>query len=363
MDEDVLAFTDRTHQWNGATVAGMPSYLIGQDYIRLPNDDRSVSDFQLSIDLAVDSTIYVLLDNRVSVRPWMTAAGFIDTGEEVGVDEGGGGVGPGVSIENRSSIFRLDVPAGTTVLGEQNLGGTNMYGVVAARQDPREFSVYFDIGPENQQVQSGHIGVPDPTDLATPNNGNNGPEISGYTVYAGTSTIDVSINDTDQYGADVGAIDWRDRGDSTNAGADLVQLAEDFVKNNSGIVRVTLDGLDAGFYDITSFHVDPDNNQSGEIHVWLNTGSGFYDTGAVGNSNFSNGGVNGLTTQEVLDSAAYFSFELLEPGSVDIVFDGRPHSDNETPLNGLHIVFEPLPEPTSLALLGLGALALRRRRK
>ena len=66
----------------------------------------------------------------------------------------------------------------------------------------------------------------------------------------------------------------------------------DFVKNNGGIVRLTLGSLPPGEYQATSYHVDPDFTQSGEIHVdiQVSTGGTFVDTGAVGNSNFTNGG-------------------------------------------------------------------------
>jgi hypothetical protein len=53
--------------------------------------------------------------------------GFVDTGYDVGIDEGGDG-----DIDKWSSVFGLDVPAGTITLLEQNDGGSrNMYGVAA----------------------------------------------------------------------------------------------------------------------------------------------------------------------------------------------------------------------------------------
>jgi PEP-CTERM motif len=135
--EDVDAFTDRTHEWNGAV--GQPTIadlgLVGADYIMFANNDRSVPDFQAAVTFAVKSDVYLFLDNRVNggnPRPWMTSLGFVDTGFDIGVDENGNGVGPGVSIDNTSSIYLLtDVPAGSTVFMEQNQGGTNMYGLVA----------------------------------------------------------------------------------------------------------------------------------------------------------------------------------------------------------------------------------------
>jgi hypothetical protein len=158
--EEVLAFTDRTHQWNGATTnLPLPAYLVGNEYLMSANNNRSVSNFVMTIELAREATVYLLIDNRVgdnnnanpptigpgtALMQWVDPAqGWVpaSTGynraqsrlvpDEVGVDESGDGVGAGVAINQYSSVYAKYVPEGGTVtLYEQNGGGLNMYGVV-----------------------------------------------------------------------------------------------------------------------------------------------------------------------------------------------------------------------------------------
>lgn len=219
------------------------------------------------------------------------------------------------------------------------------------------FQVTIDIGPEAQRVQSGHVGAPNPNDPATPNNNNGGAEPSLVAIDTGTGTIFMSISDTDAGGNDDGQIDWRDRGDSTN-GDDLVRLGEDFIKNNGGIIRLTFDGLPKGRYDATSFHVDSNFSQCELIRVLVDNGdgNGFVDTLATGDASHNNGGVNGLTTDGILDSSATFRFFADGVHAVSILFDGNDASDTEVPLNGLILSYAPVPEPSSLALLLLAAI-------
>jgi len=365
MAEDAVSYVDRTHEWNN-----VPSYLLGNDYVQTANNDRSSTTYQMTLGLSAPSTVYVLLDNRwdSTSMPWMAAMGFLDTGDDIGVDENGDG-----SINNTSSVFQASFEAGTVVLGAQASGGINMYGVVAAPgeappepEPPSAASFYIDIGPENQRVQSGHIGAPDPLDAATPNNNQNGANVFNIPVVVDANfSFLMSISSNDANGNPDGGIDWRDRGDATPPPLeDLVMLGEDFVKNNSGTVRVDLIDLPAGIYDVTSFHADASNTQCPDIRVLVDIGEGFVDTLARGNANISFGGVNGLTMQELLDSSASFSFTLDQAGTASIIFDGNGTSDTEVPLSGLYIEYSSgIPEPASLALLGLGALALRRRRK
>ncbi len=204
----------------------------------------------------------------------------------------------------------------------------------------------IDIGPNNQRVE------PLAVDFSTEDNGTNGQNgFDSFTALDGDA-FTVRVNNVDQSGANVGGIDWRDRG---NGSTDpLVRLGEDFVKNNGGIVRVTLGSIPAGTYLVTSYHADVDFTQSGTIEVWKDeNGSGtFVDTGAVGNSNIAFGGAGDLTTQEVIDSSAQFVVTADGTNDIRLVFDGRPHSDNETPLNGLQLLklFPPdiLPDSSSV---------------
>ncbi|MFP4056036.1 MAG: PEP-CTERM sorting domain-containing protein [Candidatus Brocadiia bacterium] len=124
--EDALAFADRPHEWNDLPPAHPE--LVGADYVRIANDDRGASNFRLNVGLSDPATVYIFWDNRVSRRPWLAKYGFLDTGTDIGVDEGGNG-----SIDRYSSVLWGNFPAGAVDLFEQNQGGTNMYGVAGVR--------------------------------------------------------------------------------------------------------------------------------------------------------------------------------------------------------------------------------------
>jgi hypothetical protein len=140
LQEDSLCFVDRTHEYNA-----LP--LLGIDYVKVANNDKTVATYELDVTLGCSATLYLVIDNRVggtadtgglgdwagvdpdlsSKMTWVTSMGFADTGYDVGIDEGGNG-----SIDKWSSVFSKDVSAGTITLLEQNDGGSrNMYGVAA----------------------------------------------------------------------------------------------------------------------------------------------------------------------------------------------------------------------------------------
>lgn len=199
-----------------------------------------------------------------------------------------------------------------------------------------------DIGPTGQRVESSYTGI------GTATAGNNGVNLAATTVpTTDGNTIDIAISNVNQAGGTNGGIDWRDRG--TAGAAALEALGEDFVKNNAGIVRVTITNLAAGIYRFTSYHLDPDNTQSEQILVFANTGSGFYNTGATGNANINAGGTGGLETSEVENSAAVFTIISDGVNPVILVFDGTGATDTEVPLNGLKI--ETIQSLTSFASL------------
>ncbi len=62
----------------------------------------------------------------------------------------------------------------------------------------------------------------------------------------------IAIDNLDETGTEVGrGMDWRDRGESVLAtimDLPLVRVGEEFMKNNSGIIRVTLSGMPSGVY-------------------------------------------------------------------------------------------------------------------
>src|SRR5690606_34163002 len=80
-------------------------------------------DFGETVDL------YVFIDNRVvnvdTTLPWVSAMGFVDTMDDLGIDEGGDG-----DIDQMMSIYKKAGHSGSITLGPNN-NGNNMYGIAA----------------------------------------------------------------------------------------------------------------------------------------------------------------------------------------------------------------------------------------
>jgi FecR protein len=147
MGEDVLAYVDRiAHQYNGVDASGMPSYLLGGDYVKMFNNDKVNRDIRISVTVAVPARVFVLLDKRLEAPHWLRE-NFRDTGDTIGVDTGPffskgqwnntqdpPGVGPGESVEDILAIWERDVKEPCVIhLGatEAPESGPNMYGIVA----------------------------------------------------------------------------------------------------------------------------------------------------------------------------------------------------------------------------------------
>ncbi len=153
--EEAPAFNDRTHEWNGASAElPLPSYLVGGEYIMFPNDDRDNDPYVVEVTVSAPALLYLLIDNRLGGSPnttppaldvamlwvlengWepvlngLNRAGDPTLPDEVGVDESGDGVGPGVAINQWSSVYVRRVNAGTFTLHTPENAGQNMYGVV-----------------------------------------------------------------------------------------------------------------------------------------------------------------------------------------------------------------------------------------
>lgn len=161
MREDVIAFADRrNHQWNGADESGMPEYLVGGDYVKMINDVRYIKDYRLYITIDRPTSLYILADDRAKPPKWLTDQ-FVDTGDNVGMDEGPHfnnsgtvlqrdlpGKGPGVSIDHLHSVWVKDIDSpctiecGAMLNVEQEFSAENnynqaaynhvLYGIVAA---------------------------------------------------------------------------------------------------------------------------------------------------------------------------------------------------------------------------------------
>lgn len=142
--EDVKAYVDRSHEWNGVDKRGLPAFLRGIEYVMPFNDDKFATAFELSIDLAQPAMLYVFLSDAVPVPDWLRRD-FTDTGFDIGLDEDRNRFiptrrtkrGPGQSIDTTFSIWerRVNTPGIVTLGGIQrpaDVPGFNMYGIAAA---------------------------------------------------------------------------------------------------------------------------------------------------------------------------------------------------------------------------------------
>jgi len=381
LGEDVTAYTDRLHEYNGDTQGQLNMAqlgLVGAEYVMIANDNRGVADYRLDVSVSALVDVYVFMDTRVAQPAWLSANGFVDTRKNLGIDEGGDASGPGNGINNRFNIWhKANVPAGTFSTYERGGTGNNMYGVavlppgVGPVFEPPQTAPFtpgnvalLDIKPSTGRLEPNALAVGTAANNA---NGSNFPKTSFASPQG--FNFSVTIDNLDQAGTAVGGIDWRDRGDGFAADPPydngLVKLAEDFIKNNAGVIRVSLSDLPAGLYNATSFHVDTDNTQCEAIRISVDVGDGrgFVDTGVTGTANVRWGGVDGLSMAEVVDNGRTFAFTADGLHDVLILFDGRAAADTELPLSGLNI--QMVPEPTVPVLLGtlLGTLGLARLRR
>jgi hypothetical protein len=64
--EDAKAMTDRTHEYNASSATlPLPSYLVGQEYILVANNNRDNAGFALDITVSQPSLVFLLIDNRL----------------------------------------------------------------------------------------------------------------------------------------------------------------------------------------------------------------------------------------------------------------------------------------------------------
>lgn len=142
--DDVCAYVDRDHEWNGLDGHGLPSILRGADYIMTFNNDKFVANFQLTLSIAAPCTLYVFFDNNMVAPDWLLAA-FEDTGIDIGLDQAYGrysgdssvASGGGMSIDDTFSVWSREVKRpGDLHLGNVDKpadkeAGWNMYGIAA----------------------------------------------------------------------------------------------------------------------------------------------------------------------------------------------------------------------------------------
>ncbi len=165
--EDALTFSDRTHEHNGAAfdsasgdlaVAGdlvidLPSYLVGQSYVRFANNARENADFVATVTASSSTQWFLLVDNRLDgpnadskdntsdpllggTLQWIIDGGWkrVNTGispngqpDFVGVDESGDG-----GLNQFYSVYTLAEPSTSVTINGNGIGGTNMLALVGS---------------------------------------------------------------------------------------------------------------------------------------------------------------------------------------------------------------------------------------
>jgi len=168
LQEDALAYVDRpAHDWSGVDEKGIPSYLLGADYIKPFNSDKMRSDVKIFVALACPARLFIFADNRVTPPQWLRE-GFRDTGDDIGHDVGpyelngekfyrlNRGKGPGKSIDSRCSVWERVVRKPATVELGPNSGSsdlTAMYGIAAVRLDPTPVPAAEAVAPATAPVR------------------------------------------------------------------------------------------------------------------------------------------------------------------------------------------------------------------
>jgi hypothetical protein len=141
LGDDVPAYVDRLHEWNGLDPSGLPAFLRGADYIMPFNHDKFMSDLQVTVEVARDATLYIFFDNREAIPAWLSGQ-FTDTGVDIGLDECSSprGVplaaarGAGLSIDHRFSVWKCELARDESIqLGAMGRGknAKAMYGIAA----------------------------------------------------------------------------------------------------------------------------------------------------------------------------------------------------------------------------------------
>jgi hypothetical protein len=250
------------------------------------------------------------------------------------------GVGPVTMQPEGTGTATVTVPGTTTftLTGQAGNRTETLTVTVRAQLQGTPFAL-LDIGATGGTVQAG---AANNAQIGAGIHNQNGLNLAPVNVTAATGeTFTVALDNISPTGSTVGALDWRDRGDST---VEFGAIAEDFVKNNAGIVRVILGNLPAGNYDVLAFNIDSDFAQSSTINIWVSDADrpNPVDTGIVADSSYPPGhvlpGALGITASDISTRTRLFPIRSDGSGQVRIIFDGRGGSDDETPLNGLLLV-------------------------
>jgi hypothetical protein len=152
LQEDALCYVDRLEtQWNGVTGEGIPSYLLGADYVKTFNADKRRKDVRIKVTLSQPARLFVFFDDRLEVPAWLKKQGFRPTEDQIGSDFGPYGVnsynyaaavGAGNSIDATFTIWEKVVTRpGTVTLGHnpgQDVHSSSMYGIAAVPLQPSQ---------------------------------------------------------------------------------------------------------------------------------------------------------------------------------------------------------------------------------
>jgi hypothetical protein len=242
------------------------------------------------------------------------------------------GLGSMVVTPAQSTAYTLSVvandAAGETETGNQALS-------VAVIPAGTNFAL-LDIGATGGRPEPGALGASQVGAAANGQNGLNLPPTS-LTSETGVS-FTIAIDNISPEGVAVGRLDWRDRGDGPGTPETL--LIEDLVKNNEGMVRVSLAGLPAGDYEVVSYHFDPTYAQCESIAVLVSDANGIaVDTGLRGSAFVEPPvPVAQLSGDFLADHVNIFAFRSDGINEVSLYFDGRDAVDREVPLDALRIL-------------------------
>ncbi|QDS87500.1 FecR protein [Rosistilla ulvae] len=156
--EDVPAFVDRNHQWNGIGREAIPLPLRGAEYVMTMDYDRHHG-AKLQIDLALrkPAIVYVLYDENLAAPDWLRRD-FTETGFQVGLDKGPYfdkrlqvdqlehtdlGAGSGESVDGCHVVWQREVPqAGTIRLGGVGTRRSSAEKLDASEEKTNDFSMY-----------------------------------------------------------------------------------------------------------------------------------------------------------------------------------------------------------------------------
>ncbi|RKY08713.1 MAG: hypothetical protein DRP66_03900, partial [Planctomycetota bacterium] len=150
------AFVDREYVY-----INVPPSLVGSDYIKVANDDKDDSDYELDVTVGEDAVVMMFIDNEVGddnendpptlgngAMNWVYPLGFVSAEMSIDVEHNPAG---GSGDEHYTIYWRAVAAGNTITLLEQHDGTSlNMYGVAAIASGSINMAPVADAG--NMQV-------------------------------------------------------------------------------------------------------------------------------------------------------------------------------------------------------------------